>query len=177
VAQAFARIATDRNVQATFLHREGDTATARFALARPNVAAAFSHVRGGLREVGVNGTASGLAGHLQSALKQPVVVMTKTGTLNEATSAGRLKSLGIAVGLPTTNAQSSPLRCGLVAVSYFEFADRWQRGGARASLPRVHLDFAEGPFAGVLARHWSRVARCAPPVKVANAPPPSMVSK
>ena len=68
-------------------------------------------------------------------------------TLNEATNAGRLKSLGIAVGLPTTNAESSPLRCGLVAVSYFEFADRWQRGGARPSLPRVHLecDFLRAP--------------------------------
>jgi hypothetical protein len=62
-------------------------------------------------------------------------------------------------------------------VSYFEFADRWQRGGARTSLPRVHLDFAEGPFAGVLARHWSRVANCAPATRVAAAPPPSMVRK
>jgi len=177
VAQAFARIATDRNVQATFLHRIGDSTATRFAQATPNVTTAFSHVRGALREVGVNGTASGLAERLKSSVRQPVVVLTKTGTLNEAMSGGRLKSLGLAIGLPATSEASSPLRCGLIVVSYFEFTDRWQRGGARIALPRVHLDFAEGPFAGVLARHWSRVANCAPPRQVATAPPPSMVRK
>jgi Holliday junction resolvasome RuvABC endonuclease subunit len=180
IAQAFARIATDRNVQANFLHRAGDTNGNRFPMAGPLVTEAFAHVRGALRQVGVSGTAGGLSPKLQDAVKQPIVVLSKTGTLNESTAAGKLKSLAIAMGLPAVDSAAGsapPLRCGLVAVTYFEFADQWNRGGGRAALPRVHLDFAEGPFAGVMSRHWMRVSGCAPPVRRPDAPLPSMVRK
>jgi hypothetical protein len=166
VAQSFARIATDKNVQATFIHRSPTIPpTPRFSAVTPSVSSAFARVRGGLREVGVNGTASGLSAKLQDAAGQPVIVLAKTGTLNENATRGSrdlvLKSLAIAMGTSAGGVTSAPIDCGLVAVSYFEFRKTWNRESGRASLPRIHLEFAEGPFARVIGRHWNRISGCA----------------
>ena len=162
LAQAFARIATDRNVQATFMHSAlASGSGSAFRPAAPAVASAFARVRVALREVADDGTAGGLATRLRGAIQQPVIVMAKTGTLNEDT--GKLKSLAIAVGRASREEPNAPLACGLVAVSYFEFVDTWASRRGRVSLPRVHLDFATGPFADVLGRHWTRVSGCAKP--------------
>src|SRR6185503_11377824 len=116
LAQAYARIATGRNVQATFPHAAGTTAAGVFPEASPAVEGAFAQVRAGLREVPMNGTAAGLAERLRAATKDSVIVMAKTGTLNEAAAGGKLKSLAIAVGRPLKVGQSAAMRCGLVAV-------------------------------------------------------------
>jgi hypothetical protein len=162
LAQAFSRIATDRNVQATFMHsslaaRSGPL----FAPAPPAAASAFAKVRGALRQVANDGTAGGLADRLRATIKEPVVVLAKTGTLNE--DAGKLKSLAIVVGRAARDDPSAPITCGLVAISYFEFFDTWTSRRGPASLPRVHLDFANGAFSEVIGRHWTRVSGCANP--------------
>ena len=158
IAQGYARIATGKNVQATFLHK--DRSTSGFADASPAVEAAFSRVRGALREVPVNGTAAGLSERLRSATHDSVVVMAKTGTLNERSAGGKLKSLAVVVGRPDGKGQDAKLTCGLVAVMYFEFADDNRAKAGRPALPRIHRDFAESALADVLARHWSAVSGC-----------------
>jgi hypothetical protein len=94
-------------------------------------------------------------------------VLAKTGTLNE--DVGKLKSLAVVIGKTSRNDADAPIRCGLVAVSYFEFLDTWAARNERVSLPRIHLDFANGPFADVLGRHWTRLSGCVTPPPV---PPP-----
>jgi hypothetical protein len=153
------------------------TPTSAFTASAPQVSAAFSVVRGALRQVGATGTAAGLTARLQAVTKQPIAVMAKTGTLNESGTTGKLKSLAIAMGMTTGEADTAPLRCGLVAVVYFEFGDDWASQSAGTSLPRVHLDFAEAGFADVLARHWTRVGGCAPLPKPAPPRVPTMAGK
>jgi hypothetical protein len=177
LAQAYARIATDHNVQATFLHRSPPAAFASsFPLAAPSAIAAFARVRGALRQVGVSGTAAGMSEKLQAAIHQPITILSKTGTLNESAAGGRLKALVIAMGVPSAKTDDAPLSCGLVAVTYFEFAEQRTaaiQGAARAALPRIHRDFAEGPLADVLSRHWRRLSGCEQPLPattVAGAP-------
>lgn len=160
LAQAYARIATGRNVQATFLHRIEAADTGIFKAASPGAAAAFGRVRSALRDVARIGTAAGLAEHLRGTNQEPIVVLAKTGTLNEGAAGGRLKTLVVAMGRAVGHDETAALSCGLVAVTYFEFADDRRAQAQRAALPRIHRDFAEGPFADVIARHWSRVSGC-----------------
>lgn len=174
LAQAYARIATGRNVQATFLHRNEAVAdTGMFKAASPGAAAAFGRVRSALRDVARSGTAAGLAEHLRGASDERIVVLAKTGTLNEGTAGGRLKTLVVAMGRAAGQSETAALTCGLVAVTYFEFADDRRAQMQRAALPRIHRDFAEGPFADVIARHWSRVSGCddSPRRKTVSRPP------
>ena len=164
LAQAYARIATGHNVQATFLHRSAAIpATGVFPEAGPLTSAAFARVRGALRQVPTNGTASGLADRLRGVTKDTIIVLAKTGTLNETSAGGKLKSLAIAMGRPTEKGAEAALSCGLVAISYFEFADDHRAKAERAALPRIHRDFAERGFANVMSRHWGRVSGCTPP--------------
>jgi len=158
IAQAYARIATGRNVQATFLHKDGRPKP--FPDASPAVEAAFSRVRDALREVPVNGTAAGLAERLRSATRDSVVVLAKTGTLNERAAGGKLKTLAVAVGRPDGKGKDAKLACGLVTVMYFEFADDKRAKAGRPALPRIHRDFAESALADVFARHWASVSGC-----------------
>ena len=165
LAQAYARITTNRSVQVSFLHRvPASTPGYGFARVAPHTAAAFAHVRTALQEVPVTGTASGLAGRLRAATNDTVTVFAKTGTLNESAAGARLKSLVVAIGRSETKDPTGPLACGLVAVTYFEFSEPPADHGPHQSLPRIHRDFAEGPLAGVLSRHWNRVSGCASPV-------------
>ena len=168
LAQAYARIATGKNVQATFLHK--DPRAPAFQDASPAVEAAFSRVRGALRQVPVNGTASGLAERLRDATKDSVVVLAKTGTLNERAAGGKLKSLAVAIGRAEGRDADAKLKCGLVAVMYFEFSDDHRAKANRPALPRIHRDFAETALAGVLARHWSGVSGCVDQSTTGNAP-------
>jgi hypothetical protein len=162
LAQSFARIATDRNVQATFMHSSLATQPgSRFRPVSPATANAFARVRGALRQVPDAGTAAGLTARLRAVTKEPVAVLAKTGTLNE--DVGKLKSLAVVIGKSSRNDADAPIACGLVAVSYFEFLDTWAARRERVALPRVHLDFASGPFADVLGRHWTRLSGCATP--------------
>jgi hypothetical protein len=152
-AEAYARIATGRNVTAN-IFAQPDTAP----IAAPaHVARAFARMRGPLREVAAHGTATGLDARITAATQSQVVVLAKTGTLNEET--GRFKSLALAFGIPNGTTPDAALSCGLVAVSYFEFADDF-RPHSTQSLPAVHLEFASGPFADALRKHWSRVSGC-----------------
>jgi hypothetical protein len=172
LGEAYARIATGREVRARIV-----SDSSSFGDVPANVGNAFRRVRAGLRQVPMSGTAAGLAADVSDALGRELTVLAKTGTLNEQRD--RFRSLALVLG--QTSAQSpaaaqspgsgqrpaaslratgasAPLSCGLVAVSWFEFHD----GVARPSaLPPVHLDFARGGFASVLARHWDRVSGCA----------------
>ena len=69
------------------------------------------------------------------------------------------------------------LTCGLVAISYFEFADDRRAKSQRAALPRIHRDFAEGAFADVIARHCSRVSGCETPSATTKPPLGQVASK
>ncbi|HWH52573.1 MAG TPA: hypothetical protein VN651_13580, partial [Gemmatimonadaceae bacterium] len=176
VSQAYARIATGREVQASFLHRDRAPADT-FARSSPGARAAFARVRAALREVPVNGTAAGLAGRLRGSIRDSVVVLAKTGTLNEQTAGGRIKSLVMAIGRPDGTSTGAALRCGLVAVTYFEFADDPRARAERPALPRIHRDFAEGPLSAVLSRQWGRVSGCPAPSATADRPQPRQASK
>lgn len=174
LAQAYARIATGRDVQATFLH---STTNHGFKEASSAASDAFARVRAALREVPVNGTAAGLSAKLDAAIKDPIIVMAKTGTLNESTAGGKIKSLAVAMGRPASDARDAAITCGLVAVTYFEFADDHRAKSEHAALPRIHRDFAEGPLADVLSRQWSRVSGCNEPARIAQAGSPKTVRK
>ena len=159
MAQAYARIASGRAVQANFIHRPSQGVRA-FDTLGAKTAAAMARVRQALAQVPVNGTAAGLAQRLARTAGSPITVLAKTGTLNESGPAGHFKALALAMG-PAANANArAPLTCGLVMVSYFEFSDDWAaRRGTRA-LPPVHVDFAAGPLQGVLAQHWRQIVSC-----------------
>jgi hypothetical protein len=148
-----------------------------FAESGPLTAAAFARVRGALRQVPVNGTASGLADRLRVVTKDTIVVLAKTGTLNESSAGGKLKSLAIAMGRPAGKGVDAALTCGLVAITYFEFAQDRRAKGQRAALPRIHRDFAEVPFADVMSRHWGRVSGCTAPVLPSKPPLGQVASK
>ena len=154
VAEAFARIATGREVGATIFARPDSVPRASPA----HVSAAFARVRGPLREVSATGTAHGLDVAIRNATQSQAAVLAKTGTLNEET--GRFKSLALAIGVPGANAANAALGCGLVAVTYFEFADDFRPHSTQA-LPPVHLEFAAAGFAEAIGKHWSRVSGCA----------------
>ena len=178
VAQAYARIATGRNVQATFLHRAGSVpAVGVFPESGPLAAAAFARVRGALREVPISGTASGLADRLRVVTKDTVVVLAKTGTLNERSAGGKLKSMAIAIGKSAGKEADAALTCGLVAVTYFEFAQDHQAKVQRVALPRIHRDFAERELTDVLSRHWARVSGCTLPAPAPKAALGQVASK
>jgi hypothetical protein len=113
--------------------------------------------------VGVSGTSAGLSAQIRAAAHSSVTVLAKTGTLNE--TSGRFKALAIVVGIPDGNAGSAPLKCGLVATTYFEFGDERAAGTRNVALLPLHLDFAHGPLASVLSRHWERMSGCTPPGK------------
>jgi hypothetical protein len=156
VAEAYARIATGREVAATIFARPDSAPRASPA----HVAAAFARVRGPLREVSASGTAHGLDAAIRNATQNQAAVLAKTGTLNEET--GRFKSLALAVGLPAGETASAALRCGLAAVTYFEFADDFRPHSTQA-LPPVHLEFAGAGLAEVIGKHWARVSGCTAP--------------
>jgi hypothetical protein len=154
IAEAYARIATAHQAQATILAQTPGTQAAAVA---GGVGAAFEVVRPALRRVAIDGTAAGLADRVAGVLPG-TVVLAKTGTLNEDTD--RFKALAIAVGQPLNAQPASALRCGLIAVSYFEFLDERQSRQPQSSLPAMHLEFARGGFLDVLARHWERLSGC-----------------
>jgi hypothetical protein len=158
VAEAYARIATGREVRTTIFRRGPSDASAEPV--PPHVATAFGRVRAALRGVGVDGTASGLNARMGAALPDGLTLLSKTGTLNEDTD--RFKSLALAIGVPTGSQPAAPLGCGLVAVSYFEFGSDARPRRQRATLPAVHIAFAQEALATVLARHWERISGCSP---------------
>ncbi|HEY7396339.1 MAG TPA: hypothetical protein VH559_15895, partial [Gemmatimonadaceae bacterium] len=123
-AQAYARIATGKNIQGTFLHANGPRLIAPTSV---DAAAAFQTVREALVRTALDGTAKGVAAAFNSDSAKPLTVFAKTGTLNEGESNTRMKALVVAVGEPADSTAGAPLRCGLVAVTYFEFADNWNR--------------------------------------------------
>src|SRR5262249_15144442 len=89
LAQSYARIASSRDVQVTFLHRpETPRNVARFPGAAPMAADAFERVRLALETVGESGTAAGLTKALRDSIGQPLSVFAKTGTLNESVPGG-----------------------------------------------------------------------------------------
>ena len=99
---------------------------------------------------------------LQIPGAKPLVVLAKTGTLNEGEATGntRMKALVLAIGQPADSSAAAALRCGLVAVTYFEFQDDWNKRSGASSLPSVHLDFAREHLAPVLVRQWNRISGC-----------------
>jgi hypothetical protein len=159
-AQAYARIATGRTVRGTFLHADvpRPASPAPFA-----TLSAFEVVRRGLEGVAVDGTAKGLRAAFQTPNGQPLTVLAKTGTLNEGEATGntRMKTLVFAVGERADSVDAAPLRCGLIAVTYFEFQDDWNKRSGASALPNVHLDFTRDRLAPLLTRDWRRVSGCA----------------
>jgi hypothetical protein len=98
-----------------------------------------------------------------------VVILAKTGTLNERAAGGKLKSLAVVIGRPDGRAPDAKLKCGLVAVMYFEFSDDHRAKASRPALPRIHRDFAESALADVLDRHWPAVSGCVEQPSAGNA--------
>ena len=169
-AQAYARIATGRNVLGTFLHPDVFRTAPP---ASPLAAEAFTVVRRGLTRVALDGTAKGLNTAFQVEGAPSLAVMAKTGTLNESETGGstHMKALALAIGVAADSAVGAPIQCGLVAMTYFEFQDDWNKRSRAAALPSVHLDFARERLAPVLQRQWRRVSGCAieaPPRRVAQ---------
>jgi hypothetical protein len=124
------------------------------------VRAAFARVRNGLAQVGVSGTATGLTARYRAALGPGLSVLAKTGTLNEATD--RFKALAFTLGSPEEAGSAPVLSCGVSVAMYFEFGDNYLNGAGRGVLSPVHLQFATGPLAEVLARHWAALQVCPP---------------
>jgi hypothetical protein len=147
-------------VRGTFLHAD----VPRPASPAPFAAlSAFEIIRRGLEDVATDGTAKGLRAAFQAPSGRPLTVLAKTGTLNEdeATGNTRMKALVFAVGERADSVDAAPLRCGLVAVTYFEFQDDWNKRSGASALPNVHLDFARDRLAPLLTREWRRVSGCA----------------
>jgi len=167
--EAYARIATDRRVQLTVRQSAGSDTPRGDEMGR-DAATAFRAVRRGLRGVATVGTAAGLDAALRTldAGASPLVVMGKTGTLNEdADRAGDagvfLKSLAIVVGRPATNAESAPLRCGLATIVYLQFRQDWRerlRLAEGSKLPNLHREFATRELAATLKAYWNRKDPC-----------------
>jgi hypothetical protein len=157
VAQSYARIATNREVNATIVSLP-DGQNAAFATVPQHVSNAFARVRSALREVGTSGTAAGLFANVRAATANDVSLLAKTGTLNEDT--GRFKSLALVVGKTSTDASSAAMTCGLAVVTYFEFADEFRPRREGESLPAVHLQFANEVFPTAIGKHWERVSGC-----------------
>jgi hypothetical protein len=167
--EGYARIATDRRVRLSVVAPPPGAET-RGAAMRPEATQAFRAVRRGLRAVATTGT----AGELDAALGGlagkggPLVVMAKTGTLNE--DAGRagdagvfLKSLAVTVGRPTSSAESAPMRCGIGVIVYVQFRQDWQsrsRLSGESKLPDLHRRFATGALARALRGYWQRHDPC-----------------
>ncbi|MCC6316915.1 MAG: hypothetical protein IT361_04410 [Gemmatimonadaceae bacterium] len=168
--EAYARIATDRRVHLS-VRQQPAGGVARFGSVPREAARAFARVRGGLALVTSSGTASGLDHTIAAIGRFPdsMVVMGKTGTLNEAASADApdgvfLKALALVAGIPASSSANAPLRCGVGAIVYLTFRDDWvERTGAvsTAALPSLHLQFARSSLAGALARQWRRHDPCA----------------
>lgn len=153
VAEAYARIASGREVRATVL----DVAETPRDFA-PHIDSALARVRTGLRRVVVDGTAAGLASRVTAAgLPGTVVVMAKTGMLNEETD--RFRALAMGIGVPAGAESNAELRCGLIVVAYFDLSADPRVAPNR--LPAIHLDFARTALPRVLGRHWDRVSGCA----------------
>lgn len=158
IAQSYARIATDREVNLSFLQAGPPKGT---PLMRDSVAGAMRRVRSALADVGAQGTAAPLNSVLERLLGPQVVVLAKTGTLNEANPDDlAVKVLAFAVGEPFSSSRSAPLKCGLAVVAYFDFNREEIRRTGSAALPGVHVEFATRYLPEVLKHHWKRVSGC-----------------
>lgn len=158
VAQSYARIATDREVTLSFLQAGAPRGT---PMMRDSVAMAMRRVRGALADVGANGTAAPLNATLQRVLGPQVVVLAKTGTLNEESPDDlAVKALALAVGQPASTSRNAPLKCGLAVVAYFDFNREEIRRMGAAALPGVHVEFATRYLPAVLEHHWKRISGC-----------------
>ena len=166
VAEAYARIATDRRVHLTVLRQP--RAVAKFTPMSPTEAQALGAVRRGLAAVAEYGTAAGIAQTFKriGTANDSLVVLAKTGTLNEVTARSSddgvyLKSLAIVVGRRESANASAPLTCGAVAVVHLEFRQDWRRAQkSSATLPNLHRTFAERELAPALSQAWKRLATC-----------------
>jgi hypothetical protein len=166
-AEAYARIATGRRVQLGFVNQPaGATAFAPFD---PQASEALRRVRHALLQVGEEGTARGLTPILGNiAPRDSLVVLAKTGTLNEITSRAQdddvyLKSLAMVVGKPSAKGADAPLGCGLVAITYFEFRQDWRLrvgAGDASSLPDLHKEFATAELTPAMREAWTRMGVC-----------------
>jgi hypothetical protein len=167
--EAYSRIATDRRVHLS-VQQQGSNDVKRFSAVFPNGARAFRQVRRGLALAASDGTARGLGTRLAAATgaNDSLVVLAKTGTLNEASTVEEedgvfLKALGLVAGYPSGAVDGAPLRCGLSVVVYLQFRDDWieRTGLPRSSrLPDLHLQFARGPLADAMGRLWKRSGPC-----------------
>jgi len=154
----FGRVVSDRALQLKFFSTEGSpTPDAPLGL-RDH--AWYRDFLGGLKDVPVDGTASGL----QTAWRReglPPLVLAKTGTLNEPGEAGTLddlfaKSLLFAVGEESEGSQGA-VTCGLVGGIYLRFTE----GPRRGSLPSHQVDFARQKLGAFLKEHWEEFGGCA----------------
>jgi hypothetical protein len=166
-AEAYARIATGREVQLTLLGRSADSPL--FAPVDARGTEAFRRVRLGLETVAESGTARGLGPALSNVSAEGELrVLAKTGTLSEITERPQdddvfLKSLAMVVGRTASAEAGAELTCGVVVVSWFEFRQEWRRAvgaGAGAALPELHRDFAANELTPALRESWSRVRGC-----------------
>jgi hypothetical protein len=162
-AEGYARVATGRRVALTVLQ------TAEmpdpFPALSPEGRRAVGAVRGGLRLVGENGTAPGLNDTLRRAIPDSIVVLAKTGTLNEITPRRQdddifVKALALVIGRPEAAGLDAAVSCGLVVTTYFEFRQDYRERTGRGTLLNLHVDFAEGALAPLLRDAWPSLEPC-----------------
>ena len=160
----FARVVTDQRIQLRFAPRpRSDTLAARVEALGLRDHEWYPQFLKGLRDVAVDGTASGL----RSSWRReglPGGLFVKTGTLAEPGEAGRaddlfLKSMLFAVGEASPE-ESGRLRCGLVGGIYLRF----QEGPSRGSLPSYQVQFAQRELGRFLAERWDDFGACEPEV-------------
>lgn len=172
--EAYMRVATNQRVHLTVAQR-GKPLPAAPKTLPAGTELAFQKVREGLRAVAQVGTAYGLDRVMASISPTPasIVVLAKTGTLNEKSDSDDedgvfLKSLAVVAGVPQSEAPGSPLRCGLASIVYIQFRQDWKtraRLGEGASLPLLHLQFADSSLAPALRQYWKRSSTCSPNAK------------
>ncbi len=156
---AFARVTTDRRIQATFVSGGVPGVPPR---APPDLGLSGHEWYGpflrGLSDVGRSGTGRGLSTSWSRA-GLPGTVYVKTGTLAESDARRGeglfIKALLFGVG-ESGGRSSAPLECGVVGAVYLNFAE----GPASGSLPSYQLDFAETGLARFLSRNWERFDVC-----------------
>ena len=160
----FARVVTDQRIQLRFAPAPArDTSAMEADGLGLRGHAWYPEFLEGLRDVAVDGTASGL----HSSWRReglPGGLFVKTGTLAEPGVAGKaddlfLKSLLFAVGEESSQ-DGGRLTCGLVGGIYLRF----QEGPSRGSLPSYQVQFAQRELGRFLAERWEDFGGCEPEV-------------
>lgn len=153
LTEAFARLATDSRVTLRF--SKGDLGAAGPEALGLRARAWYRPLMRGLRRVGEDGTAAGLARLVKDSLGAKYSLWSKTGTLGEDADRLFVRSLGFVIGEEGTRGQA---RCGVAGVVFFRFRER--PGGA-AKIPAEHVAWFREDLVPELRRSGALARACA----------------